>query len=134
MGWFWILYIGGGIAVAFLAILAFLILGPMYIGWLQHRHYVHLARKVNREALERRLARPDYKGWPLPMGKRGELVITDKQMVSLDAVSESELRRAYEDRVRDLGASIELWSIQDFSANRLLIRWKPTKSKPKAHY
>jgi hypothetical protein len=123
--WMWIFIIAGGISLGIVLLIIGIWLGRL-LAKIFTRHfpnwrYIRQANKHNRKALKLRLARTDFEGIPLPTGRNGEIIITEKMWRSLPGRSMFQLQRIMEDRGKDLGVLISIE--QPALSYDTIIRW-----------
>jgi len=110
--WMWLFVIAGGIAAGYFIIIVLMGVLPVIIlgglSKLRAYSYDRYAKKRNKKAKQLRLQRTDYEGWPLPVGKEGEIILTEQLMLSLPSISNTQLKRIYTDRAADLGVVMEI--------------------------
>lgn len=124
--WGWISNIA--VAVAYFIFAGLLAGGLTLVGRLvRSMIYNHKRRVTNEKARKLRLQRDDWHGYPLPKGKRGEIVITEEMLVNLPAISQFSLDKAYTDRARDL--KVNLFSEYDPYSGVMYIKWWPKNRK-----
>ncbi len=82
------------------------------------------ARKSNNLARKLRLKQTTWQDYPMPVGKRGSLRITEKMLITnYVSYSLAGLQRIYIDRGRDM--KVDLNITQDVLTRDIVITWKP---------
>jgi hypothetical protein len=131
-GWLLIIVMAIGLGVATIPFwFSFLLKAAK---WLQHLRYAREARRHNERARQLRLQRTSWMGFPLPTGKEGKLVISERDMITNpNRISQTQFDRVYRDRGIDL--RVDLKVMTDVRTRDIVVVWTPHKGRwPRDHY